>query len=171
MRPHVKRGDYIMGISGSGAGRPRRVLLWMRVAKPMSFRDAYEKGRTNNAFFNVRGKAIHLRPRKDVAYKRGNPECYVHIKGAHHGDDWRSDVKGDRDAFLVGRKGSWVADVEGPEVTQELVALLRQGCPSTWTGQATVSNPLTQYPRGKHAVVTGEHAQQIISWIQIEQNK
>ena len=25
------RGDYIMGISGSGAGRPRRVLLWMPV--------------------------------------------------------------------------------------------------------------------------------------------
>jgi hypothetical protein len=169
MRPHVKRGDYIMGISGSGAGRPRRVLLWMRVAEPMSFRDAYEKGRTNNAFFNVRGKAIHLRPCKDVAYIRGNPECYVHIKGAHHEDDWRSDVKGNRDAFLVGRGGSWVAEVEGPIITPELVELLSGGFPSTWKGHATVSNPLTQYARGKHVLVTGETAQRIVSWIQREQ--
>ncbi len=44
MRPEVEEGDYIMGISPAGVGRQRRVLLWMRVDKKMTFASAYQRG-------------------------------------------------------------------------------------------------------------------------------
>jgi hypothetical protein len=161
MRPEVKPGDYIMGISGSGGGLPRRILLWMSVAESLTFKQAYERGRTDKVFRAIRGKAIHVRPRKNGVYSPGVPESYEHIPHAPHSDDWRADIRGDRDVFLVGGKDSWVSEREGPEITEQIVELLSEGI--TWKGHATTRNPLTENAVGKHAVVTGNIAQQIIS--------
>jgi hypothetical protein len=164
MRPNVKRGDYIMGISGSAAGNPRRVILWMRVSETMTFRQAYERGKTDETFRAVRGTAIHVRPRRLAVHFPGDPEGYEHIHGAHHSDDWRADVRGKRDVFLVGGKYSWVIESdEAPEVTEELVELLKEGI--HWRGNATIHNPLTEHAVGKHACVTGRAAQQVITWL------
>jgi len=163
MRPDVQPGDYIMGISGAGAGRPRRVLLWMKVDKRMTFKDAYDRGETDKAFRDVRGTAIHVRPRNVPLHHPGDPGCYEHIPGAPHSDEWESDLKGKRDVFLTGTKGSWVAAEKGPEVTAVLVDLLRDGI--NWKGNVTVTHPLTENARGKHALVVGTTARQIISWI------
>lgn len=163
MRPHVRPGDYILGISGASAGRPRRVLLWMKVDERMTFKDAYERGETNKVFRDVRGTAIHVRPRNVPVYRPGDPGSYEHIPGAPHSDGWRSDLKGDRDVFLTGVKGSWIASDKGPEVTDVLVELLREGI--DWKGHATIHRPLTENARGKHALVIGSTARQIISWI------
>lgn len=165
MRPDVEPGDYILGISGSGAGHPRRVLLWMRVAERLTFRQAYERGKTDKTFRGIRGKAIHVRPRRFAVHFAGEPECYEHINGAPHSDDWRTDIRGSRDVFLVGGRHSWVADSDkAPQVTEELVELLKEGI--NWKGHATIRNPLTENARGKHAVMTGRAAQEVISRVQ-----
>ena len=54
-----------------------------------------------------------------------------------------------------------VSEREGPEITEQIVELLREGV--TWRGQATTRNPLTENAVGKHALVTSNIAQQIIS--------
>lgn len=163
MRPDVEPGDYIMGISGAGAGRPRRVLLWMKVDKRMTFKEAYERGETDKVFRDVRGTAIHVRPRNVPLHQPGDPGCYEHIHGAPHSDEWQTDLKGKRDVFLTGARGSWVAAKKGPEVTEVLVDLLRDGI--KWKGNATVTHPLTENARGKHALLVGATARQIILWV------
>src|ERR1035438_3541305 len=72
MRPEVKKGDYIMGISP--AGRTRRVLLWMHVDRPMTFADAYQRGDSDRLFRLARGNAIHVRPKEVGEHVRGNPD-------------------------------------------------------------------------------------------------
>jgi len=163
MRPDVKKGDYIMGISPAGVGEGRRVLLWMRAAEPMTFAQAYERGETDRLFRLARGNAIHVRPKKGIHHVKGNADTYEHIPHATHSSDWRTDINGKRDAFLVGMKGSWAAGKDGPEVTEELVELLREGI--TWRGHQTLQNPLTENPRGKHALLKGKDARNVIEWV------
>jgi|SRR5579862_6777633 len=163
MRPHLKPGDYVMGISGSGAGHPRRVLLWMRVDERMTFKEAYNRGEKDKVFRALRGTAIHVRPLEVTVHVAGDPNCYEHIPGAPHEDEWKSDLKGKRDVFLKGGADSWVAEADGPKVTQRLIELLKEGI--TWKGLTTLENPLTKNARGKHACVTGRGANQIISWV------
>lgn len=160
MRPYVREGDYIMGISGSSAPLPRRIILWMNVGEPpMKFEEAWSRGEVDATFRKLRGGAIHIRPVKG-AEGMPSPDCYEHIPGAPHEDDWKSDVRGNRDVFLAGASGSWVAEANGPEVTRELVEILRAGI--DWNGCATVENPLTENAIGKHVVLTGPLAQQVI---------
>jgi hypothetical protein len=163
MRPYVKKGDYVMGISPSGVGEQRRVLLWMRVGEKMTFADAYQRGETDRLFRLARRNAIHVRPRRGTHHVDGVPETYEHIPNADHSSDWRTDIEGERDAFFVGENGSWVAGYGGPVVTQELVDLLRTGV--TWKGDATLQNPLTENPRGKHALLKGNAARRVIEWV------
>jgi hypothetical protein len=163
MRPDVKKGDYIMGISPAGVGKQRRVLLWMRAAQPMTFAKAYERGETDRLFRLVRGNAIHVRPKKGIHHLAGNADTYEHIPHATHSSAWRKDIDRKRDAFLVGMRGSWAAGPGGPVVTEELVELLREGV--TWKGHSTVQNPLTENPRGKHALLTGNAARRVIDWV------
>ena len=152
----------LCGVSGSGAGRPRRVLLWMPVIQKMTFRQAYERGKTDKIFRAIRGKAIHVRPRRVAVPSSGSPECYEHIHGAPHSDDWRTDVRGIRDVFLVGGRHSWVVEGDkAPNVTEELVELLKEG--TKWKGHPTVHNPLTENARGKHAFLTGRVARETIA--------
>jgi len=91
MRPEVRPGDYILGISPSHARSPRRVLLWMRVAEKMTFAEAYRRGNTDKAFRAARGHAIHVRPN---SFRVGKPASYAHISGAPHSHHWRSDIEG-----------------------------------------------------------------------------
>ncbi len=163
MRPGVKNGDYIMGISPAGVGEQRRGLLWMRAEEPMTFAQAYERGETDRLFRLARGNAIHVRPKKGIHNNAGNPDTYEHIPHATHSSDWRTDIDGNRDAFLVGITGSWAAGEHGPLVTEELVDLLRQGI--TWRGHANIQNPLTESPRGKHALLVGNAARRVIEWV------
>jgi len=163
MRPEVRKGDYIMGISPAGVGTQRRVLLWMRAEGPITFAQAYARGESDRLFRIARGNAIHVRPKKGVHHVTGNADTYEHIPHATHSSDWRTDIKGKRDAFLVGMTGSWAASQDGPVVTEELVELLREGI--TWRGHATLQNPLTENPRGKHALLTGNAARSVIEWV------
>lgn len=64
MRPDVKKGDYVLGISGSAASSPRRVLLWMKVEEAITFMEAWKRGKADRTFRGLRGGAIHIRPRK-----------------------------------------------------------------------------------------------------------
>jgi hypothetical protein len=163
MRPEMKEGDYVMGISPAGVGEHRRVLLWMRVHKKMTFAKAYELGGMDRLFRLARGNAIHVRPKKGIDRVAGNPNTYEHIPHATHSSDWKTDIKGKRDAFFVGDKNSWAAESGGPVVTEELVELLREGIP--WRGNPTIENPLTENARGKHALLTGEAARRVIEWV------
>lgn len=162
MRPDVTVGDYILGISGSAAGSPRRVLLWMKVKEVITFMEAWKRGEADRTFRDLRGGAIHIRPRQG-AETLPSPDCYEHIPGAQHEDDWRNDVRENRDVFLLGDSSSWVASENGPEVTPELAEWLRTGI--TWEGEATPSNPLTQNARGKHVLLAGQVADNIIHWV------
>lgn len=163
MRPEIREEDYIMGLSPAGIGTERRVLLWMRVEKTMTFAQAYARGDSTRVFRLARGHAIHVRPKSGVEHIPGDPNSYEHIPGAPHSSDWETDIKGSRDVFISGADGSWVAGKEGPIVTAELVELLRAGI--TWRGTPTIQNPLTKNPRGKHALLIGDSARRIISWV------
>jgi hypothetical protein len=107
MRPKMNDGDYVMGISPAQCGE-RRVLLWMPIAKRMTFAQAYWCGEEDSAFRAARGKAIHVRPIEGLKFTPGCPGCYEHIKGAIHPDDWPEDLLHDRDAFFVGNEQSWI---------------------------------------------------------------
>jgi hypothetical protein len=163
MRPEMKVGDYVMGISPAGVGECRRVLLWMRVKEEMTFAEAYRRGETDRLFRLARGNAIHVRPKRGIDHVDGNPNTYEHIPHATHSSDWRTDIKGERDAFFVGDKDSWAAEGGGPVVTEELVELLREGI--KWRGKPTIQNPLTENARGKHVLLTGESARRVIQWV------
>ena len=91
---------------------------------------------------------------------QGWPASYEHIPGAPHDADWPHDIRRERDAFLVGADGSWVAGENGPEVTEDLVSLLRKAI--TWKGEATMDNPLTRNARGKHVLICGQAARKIV---------
>jgi hypothetical protein len=145
-----------MGISGSTAPNPRRVLLWMRVEERLTFDEAWERGNTDATFRKLRGGAIHIRPRRGAAGLR-SPDCYEHIPGAPHEDDWSNDVRGNRDVFLVGDSTSWLASTNGPEVTPELIHCLRAGI--TWKGEATIENPLTKNARGNIEILCANSSQ------------
>lgn len=163
MRPEMEPGDYVMGISPAGVGEQRRVLLWMRIAERMTFAQAYERGEIDRLFRLARGNAIHVRPKKGIDPIEGNPDTYEHIPHATHSSDWKTDIRGERDAFFVGDKNSWAAEGDGPAVTEELVALLREGI--KWRGNPTIQNPVTENARGKHALLTGDAARRVIQWV------
>jgi hypothetical protein len=135
----------------------------MQVAEKMTFGEAYLRGKRNKLLRVARGHAIHVRPKERSNFRPGETASYKHIPNAPHANGWRKDIKGKRDAFLVGSRKSWVAAASAPEVTQDLVDLLKKGI--NWSGKATVKNPLTQNARGKHAVLTRRDAQRIIDWV------
>jgi hypothetical protein len=163
MRPEVEPGDYVMGISPAGVGRERRVLLWMQVSETMTFGEAYLRGKRNTFLRAARGHAIHVCPKKGSSFRAGETATYEHIPDAPHANKWRNDIRGKRDVFLVGSREPWVAAASAPVVTQGLVNLLKTGI--SWSGKATVKNPLTRNARGKHAFLTGRDAQSVINWV------
>ncbi len=155
-----------MGISPAGIGKHRRILLWMRVAEAMSFADAFDRGEHgDSAFKAARPRAIHVEPRDLRHFVRGNPDSYKHIKNGTHGknNEWRRDIIGSRDVMFIGDRSSWIAEGNGPTVTEEILALIKPGI--WWKGSPTIKNPLTENARGKHARLENQDAQRVIRWI------
>lgn len=124
MRPRMKPGDYVFGISPANSGN-RRVVFAARIAKKLTFAEAYE------TFPDLRGPTgpIHVLPvrRPNLAFPESE---YEHIPGANHTDSWRSDLRTpELDAFFIcspanGCEGSWLGKV-GPQLDDEILAFLR----------------------------------------------
>src|SRR4051812_45362127 len=95
MRPRMKIGDQVFGISPSGT-TPRRVLYAASVEDCITYREAYER------FPDLRGPVgpIHVRPIKGLGWFPQSD--YQHIPDSMHPDDWEKDLKSpDLDRFFV----------------------------------------------------------------------
>ena len=124
MRPKMKPGDYVFGMSPSGTF-PRRVVFAAKIAEKMTFGEAYER------FLGLRGPVgpIHVRPARMPA-GRFPDSLYEHIPGANHAENWRSDIQTPKlDAFFVCEPettclGRWMG-VAGSAVNGEIVEFLK----------------------------------------------
>jgi hypothetical protein len=145
MRPRMKVGDYVFGVSP--ASTPcRRILFVGKIEEPMTFAEAYRR------FPDLWGPEgpIHVRP---VNGTGSFPESsYQHIPGSMHAADWKADLASpDLDRFFVccqgnGWLGRWLGSI-GPEIDSEIVAFFNTcsvygsaGCLGQNTG--TLKNPI-----------------------------
>lgn len=126
MRPRMRAGDYVFGISPTGIW-PRRIVFAVRITERMTFEDAYKK------YPSLRGSGgqIHVRPttRPGLHFPYTH---YEHIPGATHPEDWFRDISTpEQDAFFecepgVPTLGCWLGR-GGPAVAGEILEFLR-GC-------------------------------------------
>lgn len=124
MRPRMKTGDFIFGLSPSGV-HPRRIVFGTRIAEKLTFREAYHR------FSDLRGPdgPIHVRPvnRPGLGFP---DDSYKHISGANHPNDWRADLRTpELDAFYVCEPfgdciGRWFG-ANGPTLHGKLLEFLR----------------------------------------------
>lgn len=144
MRPKMKEGDYIFGLSPSETF-PRRIVFAARIARKMTFADAYE------TYPGLRGPEgpIHVRPTTSPGL--GFPwSHYEHIPSANHEGEWDKDLRSpDLDAFFVCEPaaeilGRWLGE-EGPAITEEILEFLR-GC-----SVHGASGPLGMNSAAKHS--------------------
>ena len=121
MRPKMRTGDYIFGISKSNP-KPRRIVFYTQIVDKISFEVAFKR------FPSLRGPAgpIHVKPLNRVGYPF--PDCkYKHIKRAMHSDDWRQDIATPAlDAFFIGSKGNRWLGKFGPEINNKILFFLRR---------------------------------------------
>ena len=124
MRAKMGEGDYVFGIS-SCSSRPRRIVFAARIAKQMTFSEAYER------YPKLRGPLgpIHVRP-THLPIGAFPDSHYEHIPGANHEDDWRNDLRSpELDAFFTCEtsgtcEGRWLG-AGGPAVRGEILDFLR----------------------------------------------
>jgi len=124
MRPRMRAGDYVFGLSASKTF-PRRFLFAARIAERISFAQAFRR------FPVLRGPEgpIHVKPvnRAGLSFPESH---YEHIPGGNHADDWKADIRTlELDAFFVCDKasactGRWLG-ADGPAVNGELLEFLR----------------------------------------------
>lgn len=127
MRPKVRAGDWIFGITPSGVPT-RRLVFAMEVAERITFAEAFLR------YPDLHGPVgpINVRPvRRPGAFPFNS---YEHIPGSAHPegekDAWPTDLgRPEMDAFLVGApadgwKGRWLGPL-GPKVDDSVLALLR----------------------------------------------
>jgi hypothetical protein len=126
MRPKMKPGDYVFGVSPAGTW-PRRIVFAVRIEKRMTFLRAYER------FPGLRGRGgqIHVQPasRPGLHFPYTH---YEHTPGATHPEDWFNDIRTpEQDAFFVCHPGSAALDCwlgrGGPPISGEILEFLR-GC-------------------------------------------
>jgi hypothetical protein len=124
MRPKIKCGDYVFGISSSKT-HPRRILFAAKIEEGITFKEAYER------FPDLRGPGgpIHVRPIKGTG--SFPTSAYEHIPGSMHtGNKWRRDLATpERDAFFVCSErfdwqGRWLG-VCGPEIDGAILSFLK----------------------------------------------
>jgi len=136
IRAGAEPNDYVVGISRSLPGKPRRVIYVMRVGEIISFREAWERGETDPAFAARRGGVANPAGEKralmaeegpiiggDIHVKWGK-KGYEHISRAVHAFTWRKDLDGNRDRYLVGDPSSRYWGAKGPEISDETACLL-----------------------------------------------
>ena len=85
MRPKIRPGDYVAGLSPSNIG-PSRIVFVGHVEERITFREAHER------FPDLHGPQgpIHVEP---VSRSGFFPHCsYAHIPGAMHADNWEKDL-------------------------------------------------------------------------------
>jgi Nucleotide modification associated domain 2 len=127
MRPKMHAGDYVFGISPSGAF-PRRIVYAARIAERMTFAEAYRR------FPKLRGPEgpIHVRPTRfpGLIFPLSD---YAYIPDSIHAGDWAKDIAYPAmDAFFVLQKakrvaGRWLG-AAGPAVRGEILDFLRTCC-------------------------------------------
>ena len=157
MRPRVKPGDYVFGLSPAKVGL-RRIVFVGHIKKRITFREAYER------FPELHGSEgpIHVRP---IHGSGSFPRCsYAHIPKAIHEDKWENDLASrDLDAFFVcsrrdGCVGRWLGRF-GTEVDEETLDFLKtcsvhgiSGMLSPRAKDATLRNPIAhgKLYRGLH---------------------
>lgn len=126
MRPRMRPGDFVFGISPSlGSRKPRRVLFGAKIAERMTFEAAYHQ----YPFLRGPEGPIHVTPH-GIPGTRFPYSRYEHIPGANHPGDWPSDLATpDRDAFFVCDAatectGRWLG-ASGPLVEGDILGFLR----------------------------------------------
>ena len=147
MRPKMKPGDYIFGLSPSGI-RPRRIVFAVQIEERISFGEAYRR------FPDLRGPEgpIHVRPVQRMGHFPVSH--YEHIPGAMHEEDWEADLKSpELDAFSVCSKrsgwlGRWLGHY-GPETDEDILDFFKtcsvygkKGLLSRQNTTATIGNPI-----------------------------
>lgn len=147
MRPKIRVGDYVFGISPSSTPT-RRIVFVAQIEERIRFAEAYER------FPELRGPEgpIHVRP---VHGSGPFPTSeYEHIPGATHATKWKADLETrERDAFFVcAQRNAWVGrwlGPCGPQIDAEILAFLRtcsvhgaSGCLSARNPDATINNPV-----------------------------
>lgn len=159
MRPRVRVGDWIFGITpAAGPRRSRRLVFAMEVEERITFSEAHAR------FPRLRGPAgpIHVRP-----VQRQGPfpfDSYEHVAGSAHPTDWPTDLAyRELDAFLVGAptdgwKGRWLGPL-GPRVDETMVGLLRRMSLHGASGPLAPSNPdaTSRNPIAHGRLYTGLH--------------
>jgi len=124
IRRKLQAGGYLFGISPSYTF-PRRIVFAARVARRMTFADAYTE------FPRLRAPKgpIHVRP-TTLPLERFPDSKYEHIPGGGHEDRWRKDIQTlDLDAFFVCEPagactGRWLGRA-GPAVNGDILRFLR----------------------------------------------
>ncbi|MFH1672727.1 MAG: hypothetical protein ABIF87_04805 [Pseudomonadota bacterium] len=147
MRPKMKPGDYIFGLSPSGT-RLRRIVFAVQIEERISFGEAYCR------FPDLRGPEgpIHVRPVKRTGHFPVSH--YEHIPGAMHEEDWEADLKTpELDAFFVCYQrskwlGRWLGRY-GPEIDEDILGFFKtcsvygaKGLLSRQNTTATIGNPI-----------------------------
>jgi len=157
MRPKVRPGDFVFGLSPSSVG-PRRIVFIGHVEERIAFREAHER------FPELRGPEgpIHVAP---VNRPGAFPRCsYAHVHGAMHEDTWEDDLASrELDAFFVcaersGCVGQWLGK-NGPELNQDILDFLRTCSVHGSAGELSSRNDdaTRQKPIAHGGLYTGLH--------------
>src|SRR5262249_6087790 len=154
MRPRMKGGDCVFGLSPSG--RTRRVLYAAPIEECITYREAYQR------FPDLRGPVgpIHVRPIQGAGpFPQSD---YQHIPDSMHPDEWRADLATpDLDRFFVFREGEgWIGrglGESGPEVEDEIVASLKPCVASGERGLLGRNTGTRKTPVAYHRLFTGLH--------------
>lgn len=124
MRPRMRPGDYVFGISPA-ATFLRRIVFAAKIVEKMRFVEAYKR------YPKLRGPdgPIHVRPARIPGATFPDSE-YEHIPGANHEGKWRDDIRtSSLDAFFVCEPegpctGRWLGPA-GPAVRGEVLEFLK----------------------------------------------
>ena len=127
MRPKMRSGDYIFGISPSKPS-PRRVVFVAQIEERITFAEAYNR---YPALQGPKGP-IHVCRIQGTGSFPVSHSHYEHIPGSMHEDkkEWQSDLATrERDAFFVCSKrdewqGRWLGR-HGPEIDEEILVFLK----------------------------------------------